>query len=560
MTHRVVGVVLGSAGIFLVLRPLTTLALMVGVVVVGAIGAGIAILAGWVPGIPRVKTLQLPSALRRGVGFALIALGVVAGVWVEHTYTALAYAPAVVLVGVGLAILVGHALSADYTLRLGHPLIWGPSAVLAGFSVWRFPDVLAMAVAFGFGVAVVLMGLRVAGLFRLRRVPRARFVATVVVLPVSIGMVIASGALGSHPNVDGFYTRLNDQVNLAQEGGLLAVEDYPAPLGAEAKRMVYSTTRQGYDAPQLASGVVYSPRGVSSPPVIAWAHGTTGQAMGCAPSILGEESGGMMVLDSLLRAGWAVVATDYQGLTTPAGHPYLIGDNQARSLIDALKAADQTGLELGSEAVVWGYSQGGHAALWAGVSWQDRPPPQELEGVVAFAPAADLSGVVNHWAGSKFANPLSAYVLSAYGDEYPEINAKDYIRPGATLTAKAYSEHCLADPGTALSLTASLLHEGSLWKTPPTDGPLHARLEENTPTGEITVPVAVFQGLADTTIPAKVQGSYVDARCDRGWQVDYQTFEGVGHNTLVEPDSKAIESAISWTATAFSGGELPNRC
>lgn len=62
-----------------------------------------------------------------------------------------------------------------------------------------------------------------------------------------------------------------------------------------------------------------------------------------------------------------IVATDYVGLGTAGPHPYLIGQGEARSLLDSVRAARQMpGLSLEPETVIWGHSQGGHAALWAG--------------------------------------------------------------------------------------------------------------------------------------------------------------------------------------------------
>src|SRR3954470_15247624 len=72
-------------------------------------------------------------------------------------------------------------------------------------------------------------------------------------------------------------------------------------------------------------------------PVISWAHGTTGIADTCAPSITPDDYGD--IANQLLDAGYVVVGTDYEGLGTPGRHPYIVGESEARSTLDIVRAA-----------------------------------------------------------------------------------------------------------------------------------------------------------------------------------------------------------------------------
>jgi dipeptidyl aminopeptidase/acylaminoacyl peptidase len=71
------------------------------------------------------------------------------------------------------------------------------------------------------------------------------------------------------------------------------------------------------------------------------------------------------LLNRWLKAGYAVVQTDYEGLGTPGDHPYLIGVSEGRSVLDMVRAARKLDSSLGKRVVIAGHSQGGHAALWA---------------------------------------------------------------------------------------------------------------------------------------------------------------------------------------------------
>lgn len=153
------------------------------------------------------------------------------------------------------------------------------------------------------------------------------------------------------------------------------------------------------------SGSVYIPKG--TPPaggwnVISWAHGTTGAADICAPSRDdgGSDAHGYIAyatpsIGYWLQQGFAVVATDYEGLGTPGEHPYLIGHSEGRGVLDIVRAARKLpGESISNQFVISGHSQGGHAALYAASDAKSWTPDLSLKGVAAFAPANSLDQAV----------------------------------------------------------------------------------------------------------------------------------------------------------------------
>ena len=154
-----------------------------------------------------------------------------------------------------------------------------------------------------------------------------------------------------------------------EPGALLRTADFDRaiPEGATARRILYTTTALG-DEPAVASAILVVPEdaGDDPLPVVAWAHGTTGVAEGCAPSLLEDpfEAGAMFTLDEAIDNGWAVVATDYIGLGTEGPHAYLVGEPAGHAVLDGIRAARAVeGLSLSEQAVVWGHSQGGNAGV-----------------------------------------------------------------------------------------------------------------------------------------------------------------------------------------------------
>ncbi len=132
--------------------------------------------------------------------------------------------------------------------------------------------------------------------------------------------------------------------------------------------LLYSSTSIA-GKPVPVSGTVSVPKGKAPKggwPVVSWAHGTTGIADACAPSITGMPATyDQPLMNKWLKAGFAVVRTDYEGLGTPGEHPFLIGESEGRSVLDMVVAARSLDKTIGKNMVVAGHSQGGHAALWA---------------------------------------------------------------------------------------------------------------------------------------------------------------------------------------------------
>ena len=166
--------------------------------------------------------------------------------------------------------------------------------------------------------------------------------------------------------------------------------------GATAYRVLYTST--GYDGnPTAVSGFVLVPEG--EPPadgrkVVAYTHGTVGVASNCAPSLVTSQEQQPLFVeggDDLLAAGYVVAASDYQGLGTPGPHPYLVGESEGMNALDSVRAArNLSEAGAGDDFVVWGHSQGGHAALFTAQLAASYAPELSLVGVAAGAPVPNL--------------------------------------------------------------------------------------------------------------------------------------------------------------------------
>ena len=114
-----------------------------------------------------------------------------------------------------------------------------------------------------------------------------------------------------------------------------------------------------------------------------------------------------------------VVATDYPGLGTTGPHPYLVGLSEGRAVLDAVRAAQQvekTGAE--PRFAVWGHSQGGHAALFAGQLAKSYAPDLTLVGVAAIAPATELEQLLKDDEDERAGKIIASYCLWSWSRVY----------------------------------------------------------------------------------------------------------------------------------------------
>ncbi|AUX89069.1 lipase family protein [Acinetobacter variabilis] len=146
-----------------------------------------------------------------------------------------------------------------------------------------------------------------------------------------------------------------------------------------------------------ATALLFTPKGTRPAkgwPIVAWAHGTTGVADQCAPSKNQLNNDITNMITGLLKAGYIVVAPDYEGLGEPSGtelHPFLNLKSEAYSITDAVVAAkDYLGSDASNQWMAVGHSQGGQAALGA-AQYAVRASQMTYKGTVALAPASNFS-------------------------------------------------------------------------------------------------------------------------------------------------------------------------
>ncbi|HQD83958.1 MAG TPA: lipase family protein [Quisquiliibacterium sp.] len=352
----------------------------------------------------------------------------------------------------------------------------------------------------------------------------------------------------------------------ARPGALLREEPAKAQpeidAAGTALRILYvSTDARWGSGPIPVSGTVYLPVGTPPAggwPIAAWAHGTLGVADVCAPSWTGHKPRDAAYVNRWLKAGFAVVATDYQGLGGPGPHAYLLWEAEGRSVLDAVRAAldGRPGL-LANDVIVTGQSQGSGAALGTARIAGRYAPDVRLRAVIA-------TGVVSTFPNGPY-GPAPApegrsphfTILSLVGgglrDDAPDVDALVSARARPLLEAARSG----CSPQMAAQARALKLGMADAFTVGP-EALARLRLPATDMEAvKLPVPLLLGTGSADRTIAPQRQFAAVAALCAAGNAVTWKPYPGVGHDG--SPHA-AFDDALAFAQAARAGRPRPGNC
>src|SRR5262245_50423479 len=346
-------------------------------------------------------------------------------------------------------------------------------------------------------------------------------------------------------------------------GSLIRLEPLAgAPPGAVAHRILYRS-RGLTNEPIAVSGVVVAPERPGpgeGRDVVAWAHGTTGIMPRCAPSLRPNVLALIPGLTEMLARGYVVTATDYPGLGTAGPHPYMVGVNEARAVLDSVRAA-RTLPDSGAGArfAVWGHSQGGHAALFTGQLTRAYAPELSLAGIATAAPATLLAALFEDDLSTFKGKVFTAMALWSWSQVFNAPLDK-IVAPGEIGAVRRTAENC---DETFLNLIDVVVDEFPLrhrfLRADPTrTEPWRSIIARNTP-GGAPAGAAVFiaQGTADNEVPPAVTDQYAARLCRRGTPVRYLKLPGITHNAAARASA---QPAVAWLEQRFAGARPPSDC
>lgn len=322
-------------------------------------------------------------------------------------------------------------------------------------------------------------------------------------------------------------------------------------------------------APVAVSGTLAVPKGeppAGGWPVLTWTHGTVGLAAICGPSrdtAQGPEheyiAAIQPLLDKAVAAGYAVVATDYQGLGVEGFHPFFQGVPNARNALDILRAAREIEPSLGTTYAVMGHSQGGQADLFTAATGPAYAPEFRLVGNVAMAPGSNVKGRLDAVRASdktELALPYVLYVLTSYAHIDPLIDLARILTGEAKAHLPDLHKGCMTAALTKGYWSTAIARDQ--FQPDPDLTAFLAMGARNEPgTLDIKVPTLMLQGTADQTVRPRDTDILARDLCRRGNVVTYKVFPNESHDGVM---AAGAPDALAFLADRFAGRPASGNC
>jgi Secretory lipase len=224
--------------------------------------------------------------------------------------------------------------------------------------------------------------------------------------------------------------------------GLSGTLVYLQTLGTVSDGRVYRVlyrSRSVDDRYVAVSGTIWIPSSPPPPggyPIVSFGMDNDGSGDMCAMSRMDALSidvswGGLMTL--LLREGYVVAFSDYEGWGTSDPYPFAVLDSSAHDLLDAARAArDLLGPAASDRVVLFGYGLGADTATTAGERAATYAPDLDVRGVIAGDGGdGDYEAFVREFVAGASNRPTSGMLqgVAGFSVAYPELRPNDVLTP-----------------------------------------------------------------------------------------------------------------------------------
>lgn len=345
-----------------------------------------------------------------------------------------------------------------------------------------------------------------------------------------------------------------DPLPAGKPGELIRSEpfyDYQLPYEISAVRILYhSRSLNGEDV--AVSGVVLLPDGTPPQegwPVIVWAHGFTGAARQCAPSLMRNLNDGPL-LSMYAGLGYAVVASDYAGLGTSFPFAALSMRSNALDIIYSLSAARAALPQLGTKWVAVGKSQGGLVAAGVAEAEGEFGDPRYL-GSVAISGVGEPKEVFERLAQGRSYSML-VFLAKGIRAVFPQFRVEDMLTAKAIPMYQYIGRACETSSGPPLA-PEEMLKPG--WEN---NRYVEEFFSKNT-LGQKPVPgpLLLISGDADSDVPSAFTASVVARLCKQKDHVLFVRYPGHNQSDVFED---SVSEQISWIRARFAGVPAPSNC
>lgn len=346
-------------------------------------------------------------------------------------------------------------------------------------------------------------------------------------------------------------------------GALLSADSIPglddsvAEAGIRAARITYRSTDASTGEGTVVSGSVFVPDREAPPEgwrVVALGHGSTGIDTECAPSDNPTLADQAPLVIRLVKLGVAVTMTDFQGLGSPGIHPYLDSPTAGRNVIDSVRAVRSTFAGISDRWAAIGGSQGGGAVWSADEQAAAYAPELTLVGVVALAPAADVTGLVDKAVAGTLTEdqrPSFQWALESLARLHPDLDLDHYRRGTAAANWDLLSSCADKEAKAGAPIGPDDLRPDSPAAAARVKGYL-ARWA--LPQGALSAPMLVAYGEKDTFVDPAWTTAALGRACRLGGVIQRRLDPNGTHESMDAGDP------LQWLADRFAGVPVVSEC
>jgi len=330
-------------------------------------------------------------------------------------------------------------------------------------------------------------------------------------------------------------------------------DQYELPFSISAVRILYhSRSAAGEDV--AASGVVLIPGEGKPPaggwPVIAWAHGATGVARPCAPSLMRNVGHGPF-LSMYVNLGYAVVATDYTGLGTNFRNAFFDGPSNATDLVASVAAARAAVPGLGARWIVIGEGEGSLAALAVAEKENEIRDPSYLGSIaISGVPSAE-----EIYEDSAQGSSTLMLISLAYGIKtvYPQFQESNVLTEKGLALFHDIERMCSQARMTPQLSPLEIVKPS--WQ----NNAFVSQYFVRNKLGQIRAygPILVMSSDADQAIPATETAQAIGRMCKQGDRVQWERYHDLDPARVI---GDSVRDQIGWIEGRFAGRPSPTNC
>ena len=332
-------------------------------------------------------------------------------------------------------------------------------------------------------------------------------------------------------------------------GDVIRIEPLKVPLpNGKGYRILYVSEMEKKNV--AVSGIVCIPskKYLSQKRIVTWAHGTIGMGEECAPSRSTNPFIYMSWAGQMMKKGWVIAATDYYGLGTEGIERYMIGRDQGRDVLNATRAAlSLTSFgEKNPKTIIFGHSQGGQAAIFAGNMSQKYAPELGVKGIATASPALELKSLLAKEYDTAVAWAIGPEIAIAWPEVYKDLDIKEVLSETALHNYKRIAKtHILQEYPEAILRNRVGQH---FFKKDPTKIDSWIKAFEHETPRIPTLPLLVVQSTSDTIVLPETTDEFVKRAKAQGANIDTITLTNIDHNLTPLVAGKKI---IEWMDKQF---------